>query len=73
MAAWNWADDMLPWYVQELEQTRELMGDNMFSYGMGNNRKVLDTLCRYSHEQGLSSRILKVEELFHSTSLDLLE
>jgi len=69
----GWASNMLPWYSQELEATRELMGRNFYSYGMPENRKTLDALFRYSHEQGLASRRLTVEELFHPSALTLSE
>ena len=65
---------MLPWYPKELEDTRALMGKNFYSYGLNDaNRKVLDTLFRYSYEQGLASRKLTVEELFSPLGFDLKE
>ena len=70
----GWAEDMLPWYQQELEATRAHMGPNFYSFGMmPENRKVLETLFRYSHEQGLASKRLTVEELFHPSALKLVE
>jgi 4,5-dihydroxyphthalate decarboxylase len=73
MAKIAWLKDSLPWFGQELQETRELMGDNYYSYGIGPNRKILETLFRYSQQQGLCSRELAVEELFFSASLDLIE
>jgi 4,5-dihydroxyphthalate decarboxylase len=73
MAKIGWADDMLPWYGQELEETRSLMGHNFYSYGIKPNRKTLEALFRYSYQQGLSSRELTVEELFHPLSFRLAE
>jgi len=49
------------------------MGDNYYSYGIEPNRKTLEALFRYSHQQGLCSRELTIEELFDPTSLDLVE
>ncbi len=69
----GWGADMLPWYSQEMEATAELMGANFYSYGLSNNRKPLETLMRYSHEQGLSSRRLDVDPMFHPTALALTE
>ncbi len=69
----GWASNMLPWYSQELEATRALMGANFYSYGLPENRKALETLFRYSHHQNLASRRLTVEELFHPSSLALTE
>jgi 4,5-dihydroxyphthalate decarboxylase len=73
MAKLGWAFDSLPWYGQELEETRALMGDNFYSYGIEPNRKALEALFRYSYEQGLSSRKLTVEELFAPESLEFDE
>ena len=69
----GWAYDSLPWYGQELEQTRALMGENFWPYGIEPNRKTPETLFRYSYTQGLSSKELSIEELFHSSGLDLIE
>ena len=68
-----WFMDSLPWYGQELAETRALMGGNFYSYGLIPNRKALETLFRYSHEQGLSKRRLTLEEMFHPASLALTE
>jgi 4,5-dihydroxyphthalate decarboxylase len=65
--------DILPWIAQEFEDTRELMGPNYFSYGIEPNRRTLEALFRYSHEQGLCSRQLKIEEIFAPQSLELSE
>lgn len=69
----EWFFETMPWYAQELEQTKALMGENFFPYGIAPNRKTLDTLFRYSYEQGLASRQLTIEELFEPSTLDLLE
>jgi 4,5-dihydroxyphthalate decarboxylase len=54
----------LPWLIPELEETKELMGENFWPYGIEENRKSLETLTRYVHEQGLTSRQVAVDELF---------
>ena len=69
----GWAMISLPWLAAELEETRELMGDNYWPYGVAPNRKALEALFQYSHEQGLASRELAIEELFHPSTLDLVE
>jgi len=69
----GWAMVSLPWFAAELEATRELMGDNFWPYGIGPNRKALEALFQYSHEQGLASRRLTIEELFHPSTLELGE
>jgi 4,5-dihydroxyphthalate decarboxylase len=69
----GWATISLPWVGKELEETRALMGDNFWPYGIDANRKALETLFQYSYEQGLASRKLKIEDLFHPSTLDLKE
>jgi 4,5-dihydroxyphthalate decarboxylase len=73
MAKSGWLMDSLPWYGQEFADTRALMGGNYYSYGIKSNRKALESLFRYSFEQGLSSRELTIEELFDPSSLELEE
>lgn len=70
---WTWATDMLPWYSQELEDTRALMGRNFYPYGIEPNRKTIETLYRYSHNQGLASRVLTVDETFLPGTLEFAE
>jgi 4,5-dihydroxyphthalate decarboxylase len=55
---------MLPWLNQQLEQAKQLLGDDYWSYGLHANRDTLATFLRYHHEQGLSRRFLQPEELF---------
>jgi 4,5-dihydroxyphthalate decarboxylase len=54
----------LPWFVSDLEDTKGLMGENYWTYGVEENRKELETMVRYSHEQFLATRLLDVDELF---------
>lgn len=69
----GWAYSSLPWFAQEFEETRKLMGENFWPYGIEANRLALETLFRYSHEQGLSKKQLTIEELFDASTLDLNE
>ena len=66
-----WYKTSLPWVAQEAEETRKLMGENYWPYAIEPNRKALDALLQYSHEQGLAKRKVKIEELFHPSTLDL--
>ncbi len=65
--------DSLPWIGQEFEETRGLMGDNYWPYGIAPNRTALEALFRYSYEQGLAGRELTIEELFHPSTLEFSE
>ena len=55
----------LPFVEERLMEARALMGDDFWPYGVEANRKTLETFLRHHHAQGLSSRQVKVEELFH--------
>jgi 4,5-dihydroxyphthalate decarboxylase len=46
------------------------MGEDFWSYGLEPNRHVLDAFLRAHHEQGLSARRLRPEELFHPASVE---
>jgi 4,5-dihydroxyphthalate decarboxylase len=61
---------MLPWLNQHLEEARELLGEDYWSYGLAANYDTLATFLRYHHEQGLSRRPLRPEELFAPESTE---
>jgi 4,5-dihydroxyphthalate decarboxylase len=63
----------LPWVTQEFEDTRRLMGENYWAYGIEANRKELELVMRYVYEQGLVKSPLQFEELFHASTLQLTE
>jgi 4,5-dihydroxyphthalate decarboxylase len=50
--------------------TCEKLGEDPFPYGIKANAAMLDTIIGYSHEQGLTRRKMKVEELFAPETLD---
>ncbi len=55
---------MVPWLYAEVERTRQLMGNDFWSYGLEPNETTLRTFLRYSHEQGLADRLLGPADLF---------
>jgi 4,5-dihydroxyphthalate decarboxylase len=60
----------LPWQVAEVEATRALMGEDYWPYGVEPNRVALETLVRYSREQGLAEKGVPIETLFATSTLD---
>jgi 4,5-dihydroxyphthalate decarboxylase len=52
-----------------LAMTRDALGNDPFAYGVKANRAMLETIAGYSHEQGLTPRKMKVEELFAQETL----
>jgi 4,5-dihydroxyphthalate decarboxylase len=61
---------MLPWLINHVEETRALMGQDFWPYGLEENVQTLTTFLRYSFEQGLSKRRLAPQELFAPESLE---
>jgi 4,5-dihydroxyphthalate decarboxylase len=61
---------MLPWLNDHIDETKREMGDDWWAYGLDKNRHVLETFTRYHLEQGLSKRLLAVDELFAPESLE---
>jgi 4,5-dihydroxyphthalate decarboxylase len=59
----------LPWLSAEFDATREVMGNEFWPYGVAQNRKTLELMARYSHEQGLAVRLVAVEEMFPPSTL----
>ena len=55
---------MEPWLIQHLEESKELLGADYWSYGLAENVKTLDVFLRYHHEQGLSQRRYQPADLF---------
>ncbi|MFH5926221.1 ABC transporter substrate-binding protein [Roseomonas xinghualingensis] len=63
----------LPFVEERLQHARALMGNDFWSYGLQSNRHVLDSFLQAHHAQGLSSRRLTPEELFHPASLEVFQ
>jgi len=60
----------LPFVEEQLKAARETLGDDYWSYGVANNRRTLETFLRHHHAQGLSARLLSVDELFHRATYE---
>jgi len=48
----------------------KMVGNDPFPFGIKNNREMLGTLFRNSHEEGLTKRLAKIEEVFFPGLLD---
>lgn len=60
----------LPWIHEVVSRMKEIMGEDWWPYGVSKNRHVLETFLRYHHEQGLSDRLMTIEDLFAPETLD---
>lgn len=59
----------LAWFAHAVEEQQEILGKDPWVYGLGEaNRKNLQTLMQYSHEQGFISGETALEDLFAEVS-----
>jgi 4,5-dihydroxyphthalate decarboxylase len=60
----------LPFVEEQLRRAQSFMGEDFWPYGLPANRHVLEAFAKHHHAQGISSRVVGVEELFHPASLE---
>jgi 4,5-dihydroxyphthalate decarboxylase len=60
----------LPFVEEQLKSARETLGQDFWSYGVAQNRKTLEAFTRHHYEQGLSSRLVGVDELFDPSTYE---
>lgn len=61
---------MLAWSISEMEEEREIFGEELWPYGLEANRRVLETLVQYAHEQGLIRKKLDLKAIFAPNTLE---
>jgi 4,5-dihydroxyphthalate decarboxylase len=52
-------------------EAAEALRQDPYPYGVVANRHILETIARYSHEQGLTPRLIALDEIFPRNTLDL--
>lgn len=60
----------LPFVEEQLLAARRMMGQDFWSYGFENNRHAIERFLVQHHAEGLSSRLVAPEELFHPASME---
>lgn len=60
----------LPFVEEQLKAARQTMGEDYWSYGVAAARKTLETFVRHHHSQGLSPRLVSVDEIFHPSTYE---
>ena len=60
----------LPFVEEQLQAARDTLGEDFWSYGVPAARKTLEMFVKHHHSQGLSPRLMKVEELFHPSTYE---
>jgi 4,5-dihydroxyphthalate decarboxylase len=61
----------LPWVPAILEDARRELGEDWWPYGVEPNRRTLEAFVTFAHEQGVTSRRMRPEELFATQLLDV--
>ena len=54
----------IPWFYEHARRAKELLGGDLWPYGIEPNRRTLEAFLQYAFEQGVCHRHLKVEEIF---------
>ena len=57
------------WLQPMIEQEQAIIGPDWYPYGIEQNRPSIEALLQYTHEQGLTGRRIKLEELFAPSTL----
>ena len=52
-----------------IEEEQAIIGKDWYPYGIEQNRPSIEALLQYTHEQGLTGRRIKLEELFAPSTL----
>lgn len=60
----------LPFVEEQLKAARDSMGEDYWSYGVGAARRTLETFVRHHYSQGLSARLMSVDEIFHPSTYE---
>lgn len=55
---------MTPWFSDLFAENRRLLGEDWWPYGLAANRAAVETFLRHHHEQGLSRRRWRSEDIF---------
>lgn len=61
---------MLPWLNSNVDEARDLMGEDFWPYGVERTQTTLSTLLRYSREQGLTASAMAPQDLFAPETLE---
>jgi 4,5-dihydroxyphthalate decarboxylase len=60
---------MIPFLPAAMDDTLKIFGRDYWPYGVERNRVDLEQFARYAHQQGLTPRVLTIEELFDESLL----
>jgi 4,5-dihydroxyphthalate decarboxylase len=58
---------MLPWMTADIDEIQDVFGGDPWPDGVDPNRKTLEALVTYLHEQGLIAKKMPIEDIFVKT------
>jgi 4,5-dihydroxyphthalate decarboxylase len=61
----------MSWATALLEEQRELMGEHYWAYNVEDNRRPLEAMAQFAHEQGVTPHHVSVDSLFVSETASL--
>jgi len=70
MVDWTATRVPIPWAMTSAEQARQWFDGEYWPYGVEPNRRTLEAFLGFAHEQGVTSRLLAVGDLFAETTLE---
>jgi len=65
--------EQIEYYVETgvvSKETAAALKEPLLRHGIRANRKILETAAQYSHEQGLTPRLMRLEDIFAASTLD---
>lgn len=62
--------NMYPWMMEELQRWIEIIGNDYWPYGANANQETLSAFLRYCFEQGITQRLLTVDDIFAKEALE---
>jgi len=54
---------MLPWLISEVEETKRILGEDFWPYGVEANRKTIETFTQYPKERACTRSKLRTEDI----------
>ena len=66
----RWSSAYLYFEGNDAANQASLFGEDPFPYGIKANQQMLELLFRNSHEEGLTQKLARVEDIFHPSTLD---
>jgi 4,5-dihydroxyphthalate decarboxylase len=69
----NFLRSSLPWLGDDVRRVQALMGEDYWRYGVAENQLELDAMRRYAFEDGLTPRIVEIDELFAPSTVGMFK